>query len=333
MEAESLLIKKPEVSIILPVYHVEKYLRRALDSLLGQTFSDFELIVVNDGGTEEETAICLEYAAKDDRIVYLFQTNQGLSAARNLGLEHSRGKWIMFADSDDWVRNDFCEKALQSVKAANADMGIFDLAYTEGEGTEGYPHRVGLPEGVYDSDTILKARVQGKVQCYAWNKIYRRELWDEIRFPVGDAWEDDAIIHEIIDKAKTIAVIHDILYYKPYRDDSITSEAERDNKAAYWIYRQRRRRFEYLKRHHPEMLPVARNDMAQSVIQYGRTCLLFTGDRKGYEEARAWAKDAGISVSGMTLRVRYFLFLHCKPAFCLVERGILVLKKLKKHRT
>ena len=93
----------PEISIIVPVYHVEKQLRRALDSILSQTFTDFELILINDGGNEEESAICREYAEKDSRIVYLTQTNQGQSAARNRGLDQCRGNWIMFVDSDDWV--------------------------------------------------------------------------------------------------------------------------------------------------------------------------------------------------------------------------------------
>lgn len=324
--------KNPVISIIMPVYHVEKYLRRALDSILGQSFADFELILVNDGGNEEESAICREYAQRDSRIIYLTQENQGLSAARNRGLEAHRGKWIMFADSDDWVREDFCEKALQSVVATDSDMGIFDLAYTMGNATEGQPHCVELPEGVYDSNTILEGRLRGTVPCYAWNKIYREELWNDIRFPVGECWEDDAIIHEVIDKAKSIAIIHDVLYYKPYRDNCITSEAARDYSDVYWLCRQRRRRWEYLEQHHPEMLPLEEEGMVNLIILYAKVSLLLTNKPEGYEEVLCWAKKAQVPLGKVrrTQRIRYYTFLHSKGLFILQERLITNLKKLKR---
>ncbi|MBQ1446862.1 MAG: glycosyltransferase family 2 protein, partial [Solobacterium sp.] len=106
----------PKISIIVPVYHVEKYLERCLDSILGQSEPDFELILINDGGTEAETAICEKYAAMDERIIYRRQKNQGLSAARNAGLALYRGEWLMFVDSDDWVHRDFCRNALKAVQ-------------------------------------------------------------------------------------------------------------------------------------------------------------------------------------------------------------------------
>lgn len=325
--------KNPVISIIVPVYHVEKYLRRALDSILSQTFSDFELILVNDGGNEKESAICREYAQKDDRIVYLTQENQGLSAARNSGLEVHRGNWIMFIDSDDWVREDFCEKALQSVVTTDSDMGIFDFSYTIRNATEGITPRTQLPEGVYDSDTILEGRICGKVHCYAWNKIYRAELWNDIRFPVGECWEDDAVIHEVIDKAKSIAVIHDILYYKPYRTDCITYIAEKDHSQAYWLYIQRCRRWAFLKQYHPELLSLAEEDMVNTIIEYAKVCLLYTNDKKGYNDAYCWAKEADLPLDriGRNKKIRYRTFLRSKTLFGLLECMIIVRKKIKNH--
>ncbi len=116
--------KLPAISIIVPVYHVENELKRCLDSLLTQTFSDYEIILINDGGNEAETAICEEYAAKNQCIVYQYQENQGLSAARNTGLSIARGNWIMFVDSDDWVNEDFCRKAFEAVEKNKAKMAI-----------------------------------------------------------------------------------------------------------------------------------------------------------------------------------------------------------------
>ncbi|MBQ1810729.1 MAG: glycosyltransferase family 2 protein [Erysipelotrichaceae bacterium] len=324
----------PEISIIVPVYHVENQLRRALDSILSQTFTDFELILVNDGGNEEESAICREYAEKDDRIVYLTQSNQGQSAARNRGLDQCRGNWIMFVDSDDWVREDFCEKALRSVLDTNADMGIFDLTYTEGDATEGSLHPVGFPEGVYDSDRILRGRITGEVQCYIWNKIYRRDLWKDIRFPLGEHWEDDAVIHEVIDLANTVAVIHEVLYYKPGRGSSITATATRDNSMYYWLWIQRCRRWDYLEKTHPEMLADAANNMVSTILDYVNNCLLPDNNSAGFEEVRRWAKDHPIPGEKVIRHrwIRYLVFLRNRTLFVLQEKTVDLLKNLKRKK-
>lgn len=319
---------RPEISIIVPVYHVEKTLTRALDSLLGQTFSDFEIVLVNDGGTPAETAICEEYARKDGRIVYAFQENQGLSAARNTGLRLCRGRWIMFLDTDDWVHKEFCEKALDSVISTGADIGVFDLLYANGDTEEGLPHRSKLAEGVYSGCRALEERIRGNIVGYVWNKIYRRELWDAVEFPVGEIWEDDAVLHEVLDKAEKVAIIHDILYFKGYREESITAQAAKDASNTYWLFVQRRRRWEYLERHRPELLPVATQNTAMTLVVYGRTCLFTTRDLQGFSEARQWARHAGLSSREMKWHtaIRYWAFLHSKPLFRLLEHAVPLLK-------
>ena len=159
----SMMITDPIVSVILPVYHVENELRQCLDSLLHQTFSNYEILLINDGGNAAETAICKEYAALNPCIVYRYQQNQGLSAARNLGLSLARGRWIMFVDSDDWVHEDFIRKALEPVNNQNSQikMVIFDLAYTTKNGHETSIHCSGLTKGIYSSDIILRERLVG----------------------------------------------------------------------------------------------------------------------------------------------------------------------------
>ncbi len=319
----------PEISIIVPVYHVEKTLAKALDSLLNQTFTDFELILVNDGGSPEETRICEDYARKDDRIVYVCQQNQGLSGARNRGLELHRGKWIMFLDSDDWVRADFCAKALESVRSTGADIGIFDLMYINEDGTEGDIHRSGLEEGVYTGIKALEERLHSRIQVYVWNKIYREKLWDQIVFPVGEIWEDDAVLHEVMDKAKSVVVIHEVLYYKLGRKDNITSAAMKNQSSAYWLYVQRRRRYEYLAQHHPDLLPAAAENMIYTLLEYGRGCVLKTGDLDGMEKARYWAAKTKIPVrfASWHQRIRYFAFLHNRQLFSFLEQIYIFLKK------
>ncbi len=311
----------PLVSVIVPVYHVEKELRRCLDSLLRQSFRDFEILLINDGGSAEETAICEEYAASDPRIVYQYQRNQGLSAARNTGLSLARGTWIMFADSDDWVSEDFIEKALAAVKSDDIRMVIFDLAYMTPGSEEIAPHRSAPETGVYDSDFILRKRLTGGIVCYAWNKLYSRTLWEGISFPYGELWEDDAIIHELIDRCDKIAVIHDILYYKMNRPESITGIAARNHKQYYWVFVQRRRRFFYLREHHPEMMAVENPVMTASAVQYAASSAL-RGDKDEIQKISRWLRQLNLPDKSWnrTLRIKNGLLKYSPGLFSAAAR-------------
>lgn len=299
----------PVISIIVPVYHVEKELRRCLDSILSQTFRDFELILINDGGSEEETRICEEYAASDPRIVYRRQENQGLSAARNLGLSLASGKWLMFVDSDDWVHREFCEAALNMVENTEASMGIFDLVYTQGDSTDGYVHRSQIEEGIHDSLTILRLKLPGKIAGYVWNKIYLRSLWDGILFPVGENWEDEAVIHILIDRAGKIAVSHRVLYYKMGRDESITSLAVASQEDNMWLFRQRSKRYEFIRERHPELLEIEEPIVSRVAFYYLVPRLLSPDKNDEFMALRKWLIDSRISFRGLAWRKRLVLIL------------------------
>ena len=312
------------ISIIVPVFHVEKELRRCLDSILGQTYTDFELILVNDGGNKAESLICEEYAKKDSRIVYRYQSNQGLSSARNTGLDIARGEWIMFVDSDDWVSEDFCKKAYEAVAGTGARMAIFDLVYTEGDSREGHIHASMIDTGIYPSDEILKIRLTGDIAGYAWNKIYHRSLWDNIRFPVGEIWEDDAIMHELMDKADKIAIIHDVLYYKPYRRESITSQAMINKEWDKWVFIQRRKRYDYIKEHHPEMLDIEKNILATSALQYAKILSQSPKGRHEMNEIRNMLKNEKIMLKGASLKreMAFKLWYYFPGVFIAVIRAV-----------
>ncbi len=278
----------PAISIIVPVYHVEQYLERCLNSILGQSDPDFELILINDGGTDAETAICERYAARDERIIYRRQENQGLSAARNTGLALCRGEWLMFVDSDDWVHRDFCRNARKAVQDTGADIAIFDLAFTWGNSPEGQVMSTALPAGTYTGTEALAARLRADIAGFVWNKIYRRSLWEGVLFPVGENWEDDAVMHILLDRAEHAAIIHDVLYYKPLREGSITWDAEKDFTDTKWVFLQRTKRYEYLMEHHPELLPLTRTSTAAAVLRYCCVCRAVTKDEEAYRKAQAW---------------------------------------------
>ena len=321
----------PVISIIVPVYHVEKELKRCLDSLLRQSFSDYEIILINDGGNEVETAICEDYAANNQCIVYRYQTNQGLSAARNTGLSIARGSWIMFVDSDDWVNEDFCLKAITAVRNHQAQMAIFDLVYTIGDSRDGSVHRSILPEGVYPMETILKERLVGNIAGYAWNKIYKKELWDNISFPVGEAWEDDAVLHEVMDRASKIVILHDVLYYKPGRKGCITEVAFRTGEWTKWVYIQRRKRYMYLKEHHPKMMDIECNIMAASALQYAR---VFVKRKNGLSEIRKiseWLRLQHVRINKGSLKRKtaYNLLFYFPTVFFYLVKLLVYIKLIK----
>lgn len=163
-----------KVSVIVPVYNVEKYLKRCLDSLINQTLSDIDIICINDGSKDSSLQILEQYAQKDSRIVIYNQENSGLSVARNTGLEHASGEYIGFVDSDDWVDLDFYEKLYNSAKNNNADIAVADFIR---EHQNKKPKRLKLKEEkIYttpeDKFMICKVHREGCV----WNKIYRTEF-------------------------------------------------------------------------------------------------------------------------------------------------------------
>lgn len=163
-----------KVSVIVPVYNVEKYLKRCLDSLINQTLSDIDIICINDGSKDSSLQILEQYAQKDSRIVIYNQENSGLSVARNTGLEHASGEYIGFVDSDDWVDLDFYENLYNSAKNNNADIAVADFIR---EHPNKKPKRLKLKEEkIYttpeDKFMICKVHREGCV----WNKIYRTEF-------------------------------------------------------------------------------------------------------------------------------------------------------------
>ncbi|MBR5089186.1 MAG: glycosyltransferase [Ruminiclostridium sp.] len=203
------------ISVIVPVYNVEPYLAQCLDSLLAQTFSDIEIIVVDDGSTDGCPQICDEYSRRDERITVFHTDNHGLSAARNLGIDNSHGEWLMFVDSDDWVEPQFCELPYRAAVENEADLVIFDVSRIFGE------KRI-PPSPIPVSGIVTWQEAFEHGRPAAWNKLYKRYLFDTIRYPVGRLFEDIAVTHKLINYAKRIVYIDDSLYNYRIHSGSIS---------------------------------------------------------------------------------------------------------------
>lgn len=215
----------PKISVIVPVYNVEKYLNRCIDSILAQTFTDFELILVDDGSPDNCGKICDEYAAKDSRIHVIHKANGGLSDARNAGIDwtfaNSDSEWITFIDSDDWVHPQYLAVLLQaclkhSLKISSARLkqvpdpdyiSCFDLIKC-----------VATKEKIQDVYTLFNKTVAS----YACGRLYNKDCFNAIRFPKGKAYEDLFTIYKVFLKHDYIAFVSEELYFYFINPESIS---------------------------------------------------------------------------------------------------------------
>lgn len=183
----------PELSIIVPVYKVEKYLPRCIDSILAQTFGDFELILIDDGSPDGCGRICDEYARKDKRIVVIHQKNMGVSAARNAGLDIARGRYIGFVDSDDWIEPQMYEVMMDAIRENGADMAVCGVRYADEDGKFTRADR--LSEGVYTRAGLLEDvfAMPNRLGGGCCNKVLDASKIASARFKVGMTVSEDTL--------------------------------------------------------------------------------------------------------------------------------------------
>lgn len=207
------------ISVIVPIYKVEKYLTRCLNSLLIQDLEQVEFILVDDGSPDCCGEICEKFAKLDNRFKVFHKENGGLSSARNFGIEHSNGEYIMFVDSDDWVSSDFCRTAYSAALNHNSDLIMFNYQIITA-GNEIKPQLFNRKEGKCNWQEGIDLLL-GQVGVYAWNKLYKRSLFEEIRYPEGRLFEDSPTTWKLLSKAENIYFIEEILYFYYMRNDSI----------------------------------------------------------------------------------------------------------------
>ena len=213
-----------KISVIIPIYKVEPYLRQCLDSVIGQTYQNLEIICVDDGSPDRCGEICEEYAQKDTRIRVIHRENGGLSAARNTGIEASTGQYICFVDSDDFVTETFVEYLYGLIKKYDAEIAVcplFRLVSEQKENSmpDGFEGGMSPEEAL--SYIFLHAEYVG---VFAWNKIYHRNLFSSIRYPEGKYYEDSGTTYRLFLASNWIAIGKEPkYYYRIARAGQITS--------------------------------------------------------------------------------------------------------------
>ncbi len=206
------------ISIIVPIYNVEEYLGKCLDSIINQTYENLEIILVDDGSPDSCPAICDEYAAKDSRIKVIHKENGGVSSARNAGLDAATGEYIGWVDPDDIAEKNMFEVLLKALNENKSDISVCGVKKFQMESKEEFHS----PQTV-DGKTFLKLLLKEDEKSYLWNKLYKRELFSDIRFPEGEIFEDMKILHLIAEKAQTAVFTDKTFYNYRIREKSITT--------------------------------------------------------------------------------------------------------------
>lgn len=213
----------PKISIIVPVYKVEPYIHKCIDSILNQTFKDFELILVDDGSPDNCGNICDEYEKKDIRIKVIHKENGGLSSARNAGLDIAIGKYVGFVDSDDYIEKDMYEILYSICEENKCDIAsCSSIIY--------FPNKKVINGGhdliIHNKKDAMKTMLEGKLYDeVVWVKLFKRSVIGNIRFPIGKIYEDTAFTYKIIDRANKVATIGKPKYNYIKHKNSIMSNA------------------------------------------------------------------------------------------------------------
>ena len=315
------------ISIIVPVYNVENYLPRCVDSILAQTYRNLEIILVDDGTRDASDKICDAYAARDSRIRVIHKENGGLSSARNAGIEIARGEYLGFVDSDDWIEPEMYELLLE--KALQYDVklvvgGRYDFSSRRNEKTVGL-----CPE---KEEVVTGMELLGRVFTWqgcdsaAWDKLYHRSLFREIRYPVGKLHEDEAVIHEILGLTQKVAWVDEAHYLYRESSNSITT-AKFSLKRLDETYAKEQRIAYFESRGMTALADRTRIVYLNNLMRLYRTVQAEVEDRAATREAcrKLHARFCELAApklvgkQGTTFRLRCFLFRYLPGIFSYLE--------------
>lgn len=307
------------VSVIVPVYNVAPYLREALDSVVQQIYAHLDIIIVDDGSTDGSGAICDEYRF-DPRVTVIHQTNQGVSAARNTGLDHSAGEYIAFLDPDDAYDRSFIRTMLEAMIRENPDIVVCKY-YTINTHNKMKPNakRACLPlskAGAYKREDAFQALMNGDIDVSVWNKLYRSELWRSCRFPTEySVTEDHIALYNVFNLSNRVYVIEQPLLLHRERPESLTTlfteQTVRDMVNAYY-YKKR-----FIESNFPELF----SDRCLHNIKKNVLHFMLVG---GFARVKDWtlsnelrkqvissAEQIGIENCGFKLKISYYLIRFC----------------------
>lgn len=212
---------EPIISVIVPVYNVEKFIKKSIESLINQTFKEFEVLIVDDGSEDKSIEIAKKIASNDNRFIFLTKENGGLSDARNYGIERAKGEYLSFLDSDDYFDSQYLEKMYNKIKKENADICVCDIELVKENGDfiriqkNAYSHTISGEEAFLDDIQTIS------IISMAQNKLYKKELFDTVEYPKGLYYEDRATTYKLFLNSKKVTFVNETLFFYVQRDGSI----------------------------------------------------------------------------------------------------------------
>ena len=212
------------ISVIVPIYKVETFLDKCISSIVDQTYKNLEIILVDDGSPDNCPQKCDEWAKKDSRIKVIHKENGGVSSARNAALDIAKGDYICFVDGDDYVAIDLYEKIVNLLRKNPFDIIVFDANRIDLNG-DIFSSTEKIQEGLINSESALAELLNSNINSYVWDKVYKKSLFDDVRFPVNRKWEDVATIYKLFMKTNNIYCYPQKMYFYLKREESITKQA------------------------------------------------------------------------------------------------------------
>lgn len=314
-----------KVSVIVPVYKVEKYLDRCIESIVSQTYENLEIILVDDGSPDNCPKMCDEWANKDNRIKVIHKENGGLSDARNVGIEAFTGDYILFVDSDDYIDSTMVEKMINRVEYDNTDMCV--CAFVTFKDGEEINRSYEKQAEVITAEEALFRLTQKEYNVYfviACCKLIRREVISKLRFVKGKIHEDEFMCHHLIGNCKNISCIYEPLYFYYMREGSITKSNITTTKLA--VIEAMKDRIDYIAINFPKLLPDIQALALNGFI--GQYCVsrnkgadkkIFNAFRDEFLKLYKESKPMKMPIS-KSLRIKFFIFRYFKNAYYILYR-------------
>jgi glycosyltransferase involved in cell wall biosynthesis len=284
----------PKVSVVVPIYNVEKYLKRCLDSIVNQKYSNLEIILVNDGSPDNCGMIIDTYEKNDERVKALHKPNGGLSDARNYGMQHVTGEYIIFVDSDDWLHKDLIQSLITNSIAFKADVvqSAFYYAYEDHLLFDNRYHtKVDEPTILKKKELMRELVINERVKNFAWGKLYRTALIKDIPFKEGVLFEDVFWAHKVMHRVKIFVMLHQPLFFYFQRSDSIVGNYTTKNLD---ILNGMKERHKFIEKHYSGLRNESyRMILKTSIIHYNLMLLnrKVDPDRKFKKEIQRYIKE------------------------------------------
>lgn len=310
-------MENDKLSIVVPIYNVEKYLRKCINSLINQTYKNIEIILVDDGSSDSSGNIADEYAEKDSKIKVIHKTNGGLADARNKGIEIATGKYIAFIDSDDWIDCDAYSYAIKMMKKLDSDMFVFQAqsCYNNFEDKINNTNEYILIENedIFDYWGII-----GRGVC---DKVFLREYWNNIKFPFGKTSEDIFVIYKLMAKAQKTILSSNVYYYYRQREGSI-SKTKNVRIDSYYAYKNARKfiKEKYTKSYNKFMKNYLTNCMGiyNAIILYDNQNKWKKQMLKEISENKNYILKANVPI---IKKVQILVLLHFKKIYYLIMKN------------